>query len=289
MLATAVELQDIQYPMYVSPKLDGIRAVVHEGQLKSRTLKPIRNQYIQRLLFHLPEGMDGELIVGERTAPDVFNVSSSGVMSVDGDPQFTYWVFDLWNHEGAYNERYTELCKYAEKFPFVRVLAQTMVNTEHGLHLMEDSCLQQGYEGIMLRRPDSPYKFGRSTVKQGYLLKRKPLADAEGVIIGYEFLRVNENLAQTDLLGHTKRSQSQENLVTDYTRLGALEVRVLTGEYEGAHVKIGTGFTMQQRQEFAAAGSALLGELVTFKYQAEGAKDRPRFPSFKGFRDESDI
>lgn len=284
MLATSVELSQVQYPVYASPKLDGIRAVIHEGQVKSRTLKPIPNQKIQEKLSRAAwPGMDGELIIGNRTDPDVFTRTTSGVMSHAGDPAFTYWVFDLWDVTDDYSNRLAVLQEFDNR-DMIRVLEQLFIQSEEGLRAYEDAMLKMGYEGIMLRRPDSPYKFGRSTVNQGYLLKRKPLADAEAIITGYEFLRVNDNEATLNDVGYTKRSQAQENLVTDYDRVGALLVTVVTGPFEGVEVKIGTGFTQAQRQELAQAGSSLLGRVVTFTYQAEGAKDRPRFPSFKGFR-----
>lgn len=284
MLATSVEFDQVQYPAYVSPKLDGIRTVIHEGKAKSRTLKLIPNEFIQAsLLNHGWEGMDGELIVGSRTAPDVFSQTTSGVMSVAGQPKFTYWVFDLWCSTAPYEERLRVLNEFNDR-DTVKILPQTLVHTPEGLRTLEDSYLQAGYEGTMIRDPKSPYKYGRSTLRQGYLLKRKPLADAEGIVVGFEYLRVNMNEAETNDVGYTQRSSAQAGRITDYDRLGAMIVTIATGPFAGVDVKIGTGFTQEQRQKLAQMGTTLLGELVTFTYQAEGAKDKPRFPSFKGFR-----
>ena len=55
MLATAVALDQVQFPVYASPKLDGIRAVIHreyDQPVRSRTLKPIPNRFIQETLSH---------------------------------------------------------------------------------------------------------------------------------------------------------------------------------------------------------------------------------------------
>lgn len=64
-------LNSLPYPLFASVKLDGIRCVIKDGVALSRTLKPIRNQYIQSLLGR-PEfnGLDGELIVGDPAASD---------------------------------------------------------------------------------------------------------------------------------------------------------------------------------------------------------------------------
>ena len=48
MLAALCEdVTKLRYPVIASPKLDGIRALVIDGQLVSRTLKPIPNRYVQ--------------------------------------------------------------------------------------------------------------------------------------------------------------------------------------------------------------------------------------------------
>ena len=91
--ATVTDISKLRYPYLASPKLDGIRCLIHNGTAVSRNLKPIRNKYIASCLKGLPP-LDGELIVGDPTAPDCFNRTSSGVMSADGEPDFKYYVFD---------------------------------------------------------------------------------------------------------------------------------------------------------------------------------------------------
>lgn len=297
MLATSVKLEQIQYPVYLSPKLDGIRAVLTNDGLLSRSLKPIRNQHVQRLVTeHGWIGMDGELIVGSPNAPDVYTQTSSGVMSANGTPKFTYWVFDLFDlPRDGFQERMLVLDQYHVNALNVdiRILPQLPVENEEQLLDFEALCLHQGYEGIMIRSVNGLYKHGRSTVREGYLLKRKPLADAEGRIVGYEFLQRNLNEATTNELGYTQRSSAQDGKATDFSRIGTLTVQVLNGPFEGVEVKIGTGFTDMERQALAlrihSTKNDLLGKIVNFTYQAEGAKDRPRFPSFKGFRSQEDM
>src|SRR5690348_12921017 len=85
---------EIRYPIFGSPKLDGIRATVVNGIVMSRTMKPIPNNYIQDLFGHdAMNGLDGELIVGDPSASDVFHRTSSGVMSIEGEPDVTLWIF----------------------------------------------------------------------------------------------------------------------------------------------------------------------------------------------------
>ncbi len=72
-----------QFPYLATPKIDGIRFLMVDGKAVSRSFKPIRNKYIQERLQCLPDGIDGDLTVGT-----TFQISSSGIMSIKGEPDF---------------------------------------------------------------------------------------------------------------------------------------------------------------------------------------------------------
>ncbi len=146
--------------------------------------------------------------------------------------------------------------------------------------------IADGYEGSMLREPSGGYKCGRSTTKQGTLLKLKQFEDTEAVIIGFEELLHNNNEAVKNALGHTERSTHKENRTGGET-LGAFVVHPI-GEPTLVY-KVGTGMTAEQRQQFWDSRSSLKGQLVKVKYFAQGIKNVPRFPVFLGFRDEADL
>ena len=92
MLSGKAILSRLSYPCLVSPKLDGVRAIVINGVVMSRNLKPIPNAYIQKILGEF-EYYDGELIVGDPTDPACYRNTVSGVMSMDGEPKVKFWVF----------------------------------------------------------------------------------------------------------------------------------------------------------------------------------------------------
>ena len=173
MLAVKADLSKLKYPLLASPKLDGIRCVVKDGQLVSRSLKPIRNLHCQELFSHL-EGFDGELIVGSPTAKDVFQKTTSGVMSSKGEPDVKFYVFDNWKRTGGYS---SDLISYSTNNTVVYVESK-IVNSLEELEEVYKEFLDEGYEGVMLRDPEAPYKFGRSTVKSQNLLKHKPFVFA---------------------------------------------------------------------------------------------------------------
>ena len=94
MLGIACDLEKLKYPVYASPKLDGIRAIIENDTLCSRNGKAIPNIYTQKFFKDLGNGLDGELIADSPTAPDAFRKTSSGVMSVQGEPNVTFHIFD---------------------------------------------------------------------------------------------------------------------------------------------------------------------------------------------------
>ena len=271
----------------ISPKLDGIRAIVIDGVVMSRKLIPVPNEHVQRLFCKL-EHFDGELICGDPTDKDCYNKTYSAVMKKGGKPAVSFYAFDHIGNPGAeYRARYKALAPWANWAADIKVLPQTGVHSEKEVRDMEALFLSQGYEGAMLRRlvgPKSVYKFGRSTAKEGTLLKIKSFVDDEAEIIGFEEEMANHNEAVKDELGHTKRSSHAENKVGK-GRLGALVCRTRSG----VQFNIGTGFDAKQRQELWDQRETLVGTLAKFKHFEIGAQQAPRFPVFLGLRSAIDV
>lgn len=138
---------------------------------------------------------------------------------------------------------------------------------------------------VMLRHPDGPYKHGRSTAKEGWLLKVKRFEDSEARIIGFSELMHNANEAKRNELGHLERSSKKAGKQGAQV-LGSFIVKDLK---TGVEFDIGTGFTASQRQELWNVGDNLLGRIIKYKSQPTGVKDKPRFPVFLGFRDNRDL
>lgn len=284
--ADRADLGRLNYPLLASPKLDGIRAVVLDGQLVSRTLKPIPNDFIRNALSRpCLDGLDGELIVGSPTDPDIYLKTNSAVMSKSGDPAFTYYVFDIHNMPAKFSDRLAELSEQVGVDPRIVILDHKTINNEAELIAYQEWCLEQGYEGVMLRRPSASYKYGRSTLKEQTLVKLKVFEDGEATVLGMTEEMHNANEATTNALGHTERSSHKENKVGK-GRMGTLVVRDLETNVE---FEIGTGFTAAHRQEFWDQAGSVVGRIVKYKHFPHGAKDKPRHPVFLGFRDPIDM
>jgi DNA ligase 1 len=276
----------LSYPLLASSKLDGIRCTVINGVAMSRSFKPLPNKHIQKMLSVGFDGLDGEIIVGPVGDPLVFNKTTSAVMRQAGEPEFVFYIFDniYAGDDTPFCERYESLLKMDIPAPG-QVLRHNLITNEEELNAYESSVLANGLEGLIVRDPQGPYKHGRSTSKQGWMLKIKRFTDSEAEIVDFQEEMENANEAKKDAFGRTERSSNQENLIPKGT-LGALVVKDIK---TGVKFNIGTGFTAQMRKDYWKSRKTLLGSLVKYKFFEVGTKDAPRHPVFIGFRDKMDL
>lgn len=282
MLATDYDLDQLILPKLASPKLDGVRAYVRDGVVLSRQNKPIPNKYVQSLFKHL-EHHDGELIVGNPYDPMCFRNTMSGVMAVEGEPDVFLHVFDHILHQHMPYLARLEHIKVGKLGKRALVLPQTAIESPEQLAEYEANCLKLGYEGVILRRKDGHYKQGRSTVREGLLLKVKTFLDDEAEVIGFEERMANMNEATVSETGHTKRSSRKSG------KVGRGDLGALIVEWKGFQFNIGTGFTDAERELIWDNREKHHGKMVKFKYFPVGGYDAPRHPVFCGFRDEIDL
>jgi DNA ligase-1 len=256
-------------------------------KLVSRTLKPIPNKYTQERYARFEfVGLDGELVVGNPTDKNLMQQCTSGLMSEDGEPDVMWHIFDKWDVDEAYAHR----AQRAKSICFVydEVLSwvpHKLIRSLEEMDAQEEAWVNEGYEGMMLRSPTGPYKQGRSTLREGHLLKIKRFQDDEAVIIGYVEQNRNDNEATLDERGYTKRSTHIAGKQAAGI-LGALQVRDCK---TGVDFDVGTGFTAEQRKNLWDGRNYLIGQVITYKHFAVGVVDKPRFPVFKAFRDRRDM
>lgn len=297
MLATAIEpdyFDKLRYPVLASIKLDGIRCILTKDGAFSRSGKLIPNKFIQEYLTnYFKENcveygftvLDGELLVGEN-----FQNCTSGIMSFTGQPDFTFNVFDcVAGNEflALATERALFLEDFLPLFPHIILHQQDIIDTEENLVKYYTKAIEEQHEGIILRSINSPYKQGRSTLKEQYLLKIKPFKSAEAKIIGFIEQLHNDNDLKEDELGYAERSSSKENMIPMDT-LGAFVVKDLVTGLE-FNIGTGKGLTQELRKKIWNNKEEYLNKIITYKYQEIGTKDLPRTPIFHGFRDKEDL
>lgn len=279
---------------YVQAKYDGIRVFIRDGIAYTRSLKPVRSTQVQAMIAwnkEFFEGLDGEMICGEPTAPDCYRRTMSSVQSYDKpDDDLRFYIFDRWESVEDFSQRWPELRDLDKTFSQGRAIAAetSLVFSIEDMTELERRALEQGHEGLILRRPTAYYKYGRGSPTKGELLKVKQFLDTEAMITGFKEEMENTNEATINELGHTERSGHQENLIGK----GVLGAVIAEGVYENGtpyEVSIGSGFSHALRQELWESRQSLIGKWVKFKYFPTGSKEAPRFPTFLGLRDGDDM
>jgi DNA ligase-1 len=285
---TCEDTSKLTYPLYASVKLDGIRVVVIDGVVYSRSMKPIRSKTVQEMFGKTEyNGLDAEVLYGEWAAPNVFNLTTQAVMSTElkegfDEGRIKLAVFDDFSVNDVYHVRLSSAAGRCDGVK-VALAAQRLISCEKQLLEFEQECLDAGYEGVMVRSIDGKYKQGRSTEKEGIIGKIKRFSDAEAIVIGFEEKLTNTNEKKTNELGYSERSSSKEGLV------GANTLGALVCECNGIRFTMGSGFDDASRAEVWANRDKYIGKLAKFKYFAVGMKDSYRFPIFLGWRDEDDL
>lgn len=289
-----IDLNALRYPLYVSPKFDGIRGLVTTAQnLVSRKLKRIPNKFArERFENALLIGMEGELIAGPPTAPDVMNRTTTAVMSEDAvDKELRFFIFDwfLRDDRNIEYKKALERLLYCDKPKFVEVVKQTLVHNAKEVEALEEQYVTDGFEGIILRDPMGLYKQGRSRLNEQLLLKLKRFKDSEAEILEVEEMMHNDNEATRDERGYAKRSKKQENM-RPAGMFGRALVRDLHSKVE-FYLGSGPYLTHAKRLELwqPAVRRKLPGKIWKYRFQEVGVKDKPRFPRVLGPRDKRDL
>ena len=135
--------------------------------------------------------------------------------------------------------------------------------------------------------PVGAYKMGRSTTKEGILLKVKEFADAEATVVGFNEKLSNQNELKTDVFGYAERSTEKAGMVPAGT-LGSFHVKMT----DGREFNCGSGLNDEQRLEIWNNQDEYLGKMIKFKYMQIGVDKKtgvPRLPIFLGFRHPDDV
>lgn len=195
---------EIKYPVYSQPKLDGIRCIVKKDGMWSRNGKPIISaphvlETLQPFFNKFPDAiLDGELYA-DKFAND-FNAICSLVKKtvptkedlVESAKNIQYWVYD-WVLPKAFGDRNDDITTYVLSGNVVRRVPTHYVHTINQLNELYEKYINEGYEGQMVRL-DAAYENKRSK----YLLKRKEFQDSE-----FKILDIVEGVGnRTGMAGH---------------------------------------------------------------------------------------
>jgi len=181
---------DLRYPLYSQPKLDGIRCLVKKDGMWSRNGKPIISapHILDELKDYFDKHpntiLDGELYC-DRLSHDFNKICSLVKKTVPTVKDFQesaetiqYWIYDIVDSKLNFEDRYTQF-ESITPTKSIRKVPTTLAYTTNQLNSLYEEYVEKGYEGQMARL-NRPYENKRSK----YLLKRKEFKDSEFTILG---------------------------------------------------------------------------------------------------------
>jgi len=273
----------IKYPLLASCKMDGIRCIFKDGQMLSRSLKPIRNCHLQTIYEPLKKlslvhdvVLDGELYSHALTFQNIV----SCVMSKSGDvpESLKFCCFDCVLKKDT-KMSFTQRCLVIVGIKMycgdiMECVRQITIDTEEELYALYDEALSGDYEGLILRYPDECYKYGRATLNQRLMYKMKPIEKFEGCICDVIQATVVDAGAEKKIneLGHSVTSKK----IGD--RVPVDMAAAFVTEYNGFTVKVTIAATVAQKQALWLDKERMIGRKIVYKGMLVGAKDVPRHP-----------
>lgn len=308
LLARDVNETKLKFPCYLTPKIDGSFAFVQNSLLYARSLKQHENKHVTAQYSNpLFEGLRGELIAGfDPTAKDLCRNSSKALRTIEGKPETSLWCFDYVTPDTV-NLSWLERQKLLlDKVQQLRVLGYEDIGYIEPvkIHNLDEYInarnhfMNQGYEGVVVRNPDSKHKEGRSSEVKADLWRWKPWATAEIKVTRLGEEQKNNNEAKTNELGHTERSTHKDNLEGKNTLgyiVGTLlePLKDFAGDIvatAGTELTIATGnLTEKECKYYWDNPDEMLGMIVEFEYMSFGLKEKPRFAQFRRIRSEKDL
>ena len=256
---------------YASEKYDGERAYWNGSQLLSRAGNRITTPlWFDELLSGTDEHLDGELWVGRGN----FHLTGNFRAKVSDEAlwknRVEYVVFDAPSVTGTLTERLEKLSNIVEnlhkkweergsgsaRFP-IKLIEYVTVTSLQMLQEYFNTIVKEGGEGVILRKPDSPYIRDRTN----FMLKYRLFRDGEAVIIGY-----------TE--GHGKNAG----------KLGCFRVNPLKPDGTvDRHTEFGvSGMNDSIRSNYLTTHP--IGTVITYTYTNTTATGKPRPASYKCIR-----
>ena len=183
----------VKYPVAVSPKLDGIRALIYmnaKGEIKmmSRLGNEIFNfEGIKNEAKLIINGNRSIILDGELYSHDIgFNVISGAVRSKDksNEDKIKFYMFDLIDLkcQKQYEERIDDMVSIGDRnnFKFISFVLYVIADNLQDILDAHTKFVLDGYEGVMIRNLDGLYSLGK---RSNNLLKYKVFEDSEFKII----------------------------------------------------------------------------------------------------------
>jgi DNA ligase-1 len=267
---------------YVSRKIDGARCIAivdsnGDATFYSRTGKEFDTLAIVRggikTLGITNVVFDGELCLVDDEGNEDFQGVMKQLKKKDHTiPNPSFKIFDMLTHDEFYSKKGSQNRPYSIRYlnlkevmrnntcPCLSVLGQQQIDNDDEFLKWTEKAKEYGWEGVMLRK-NAPYKGKRSKD----LLKVKTFHDAEYEVIDVEmgpFRYVKDG------------AECEEDMLS-----------CVYISHKNHLVRVGSGFTIEERQNFYRNPELIKGKVITCQYFEETKNQQGgislRFPTFK--------
>lgn len=247
----------LHYPLYIQPKIDGLRCLAHPFGLFSRTgcpflgLNAIQNDLKTYFLEREGYVVDGELYSDEMPFEELSGYCRRQ-KEIPSGKNVVFHVFDVIPPtDMAFEERIHRFPKQTEQ---IRWVPTRQIEKPEQIEENLKKFVEEGYEGIILRNQDGVYHKGhRSWDLQKYKLFQEE-----------EF----------EITGFTEGTGREKGLVI--WECQTVQGKIFHVRPEGDH---------DRRRDLFQNANTYLGKKLTVVFQEYTKDNIPRFPVAKAFRE----
>jgi len=271
---------------YFEPKIDGFRLITYisadgnyiclsrngkQVKLAEELLAEDIAKFYERNKSYIQSlgsiALDGELFSSDWNTTMAFQPGAKYMPSKAQLAKVKYYVFDLLEKPDLQQIIHTPYIQRKKllkgklgnvKYKHIVYLPEKQTPKSNNLGIdsilaeLAQHLIKKGFEGLVAKQHNSPYEQGKRTK---YWIKFKQFKTLDLLCVGIEPSDKNPN------------------------ELGAIIV-----EYKGKTVKVGSGFTKEQRQHYLQHPEEIVGKIVEVKYMEETKDGSLRHPVFVRIR-----
>jgi len=261
-------LTKLKYPLYIQPKYNGYRTLIINGEFYSRTGKKFGNQnlkeYFKNAINYNSLVLDGELYCTNQDFNKLQSILNNHNAPLPNSLKYVIYdaiPFKDWEAQASkkhYSERikaFREAVNAISDYKRVLDCPTDLVNSPSEVLELYKQYLSKGYEGAMLKAPNGLYRWKRVTLVSQEMVKLKPFETLDLIVTGL------------------------------YDGEGTLEGSVggIIVDFEGNSVKVGSGFTIEDRNNLKLEPNKYIGKVAEIKY-FEKTENSLRHPVFVRWR-----
>lgn len=244
----------VEYPILISPKLDGVRGEKRGNNIFTRTGRHIVG--LQHIISYMDSAWPSMSASGELWVPGMPFSRTSGLIKSNKakKPNVRYAVFDLPHLENVpLKQRLKELSKMfyplgSKPLPPVCSIPHLVANNEREVDEMFKYWRSQGFEGLVGKKMNGLVKNGKN-----YDWMRK----VAGISVEKKIIGVYESEEMPGCMGGV----------------------ILEGD-----IRCGSGFTQSERETYWTNPGKIIGRLATIEAKEKTAAGSLRQPIFKAIR-----